>query len=117
MDINIINDLIADLEQAEETSLSNARNLSALYIVRNQMTNKDMIQSDVTKELHDILPSYKRYIDMKRRYQMQETTKESVLSYMKQLCIEIKEFIRTLYSSTDMPEERTMIQQMLKEIP
>lgn len=36
---------------------------------------------------------------------------------MKALCTEIKEFIQTLYSSTDTPQERDIIKEMIKEMP
>ena len=105
-----ITKMIEELEKAE-TSLSNIRNLSALYIVKNNLT-KDKIQD----ELDDILPSYIRYVNTKRKYQLHQTTEEDVYINMKQLCTEIKEFIHTLYSCTDTPREREMIKLMLKEI-
>ena len=116
MNLEMIEDLITELEQSE-MSLSNIRNLSALYTVRNQLLERSETADKVTLELSDILPSYRRYIDSKRSYQMKETTNnEAILSNLKQVCTEIKEFLQTLYSSTDMQEERTMIQKMLKEI-
>ena len=117
MDINIINNLIEDTENSE-TTLSNIRNLSALYNVRNiLLNNKEETQTQTETELKDILPSYLGYINIKRKYQLHKTTNENVIIAMKALCTEIKEFIQTLYSSTDTPQERDIIKEMLKEMP
>lgn len=115
MDINTINDLIKDTENGE-TTLSNIRNLSALYNVKNMiLNNKEETQTQT--ELKDILPSYLGYINIKRKYQLHKTTNENVIIAMKALCTEIKEFIQTLYSSTDTPQERDIIKEMIKEMP
>ena len=113
MDITQINQLISDLENVEP-SMSNIRNLSALYTVR---TNLSKVSVDtVTEELHDILPSYVDYISTKRKYQMHETSLEKVESDIQRLCKEIKEFLLILYRNTDTAEERECIIQMLKSI-
>lgn len=114
MNIQTINDLIDELEHGD-TSLSNIRNLSALYNVKSHLINKG-IEDSTTKELNDILPSYLKYIEMKRKYQMGEITEDAILSYLKYVCKEIKEFIRALYSGTDTPKEREIILTMLQEV-
>lgn len=114
MDINTVNALIDELEESD-TSLSNIRNLSALYTVKAHLLGTSNYDS-TTAELNDILPSYLQYIDAKRDYQMYKTTAKDVCINMQKLCKEIKEFIQTLYSNTDMPEERKIIEQMVKEI-
>lgn len=114
MDISTINDLIDELENGD-TSLSNIRNLSALYNVKSHLLGSNNYDS-TTKELSDILPSYLQYIDTKRRYQLHEITDELLYINMKELCREIKEFIQALYSGTDTPKERELIKQMIKEI-
>ncbi len=115
MDINTINNLIKDTENSE-TTLSNIRNLSALYNVRNiLLNNKEETRTET--ELKDILPSYLGYINIKRKYQLHKTTNDNVIIAMKALCTEIKEFIQTLYSSTDTPQERDIIKEMIKEMP
>ena len=112
MNIQEIDRMIDELETSE-TSLSNVRNLSALYVVKDNLTKGNDV---VTDELKDILPSYVKYIEVKRRYQLKEISEESVYINMKQLCREIKEFIKTLYSCTDTPRERDIIKQMIEEI-
>ena len=87
MKLEDINNLIDDLEEAEP-SLSNIKNLAALYNVRTNLLG--MVNPDRTsKELNDILPSYIKYIDTKRKYQIGELTKEAVHINMKELCLEI----------------------------
>ena len=114
LNITTINDLIDELENGD-TSLSNIRNLSALYNVKTHLLGSNNYDS-TTKELKDILPSYLQYIETKRKYQLKETTEEAVYINMKELCKEIKEFIQTLYSGTDTPKEREMIKQLIREI-
>lgn len=114
MNLETINELIDDLEQSD-TSLSNVRNLSALYNVKSHILgtkNYDVI----TKELSDILPSYLLYINLKKRYQLHEISEEGVYNSMKDLCKEIKEFIQTLFSGTDTDQERTLIKSFVKEL-
>ena len=114
MNISTINDLIDEMENGD-TSLSNIRNLSALYNVKSHLLGSNNYDN-TTKELSDILPSYLQYIDIKRRYQLHEITDELLYINMKQLCQEIKEFIQALYSGTDTPKERELIKQMVNEI-
>lgn len=115
MDIKTINELIRELESSE-TSLSNIRNLSALYNVRTYLLHNTIKTDNTTKELGDILPSYLGYIDTKRKYQLHEITDEAVYIAMSAVCKEVKEFVQTLYSGTDTPKERELIKQMIKEI-
>lgn len=111
MDITLINEMIDELEESE-TSLSNIRNLSALYNVKSHMRKED----NATKELSDILPSYLDYIDIKRQYQLHEMPPDAVYTAMCNVCKEIKEFIRALYSGTDTQKERDLITQMIREM-
>ena len=114
MDLSTINDMIDEIEQSE-TSLSNIRNLSALYAVKNHLVG-GKIYNNVVKELNDILPSYLQYIEVKRKYQLKEVTDEAVITYLNRVCIEIREFIQTLYSGTDMPKERELITNLINQL-
>lgn len=114
LNISTINDLIDELENGD-TSLSNIRNLSALYNVKTHLLGSNNYDS-TTKELKDILPSYLQYVETKRKYQLHEVSEEAVYINMKELCREIKEFIQTLYSGTDTPKEREMLKQMIEEV-
>ena len=114
MNISTINDLIDELEQSD-VSLSNIRNLSALYTVKYHLVGNVKFDK-VSAELNDILPSYIKYIDIKRKYQLHETTEDVLYINMKELCREVKEFIQALYSGTDTQTERDMLKQMIKEI-
>ena len=114
MNVSTLNDLIDELEQSD-MSLSNMRNLAALYTVKDHWIGNIKFDK-VSAELNDILPSYIKYIDVKRKYQLHETTEDAVYIHMKELCREIKEFMAALYSGTDTPKEREMIKQLIKEI-
>lgn len=111
MNISTINELIDELENGE-TSLSNVRNLSALYNVRTYLLGSKKFDR-TAKELNDILPSYLNYIDVKRKYQLKEITETGVLLQLGNVCKEINEFIHTLYSGTDTPEERKVIKDLI----
>lgn len=114
MDISTIDTMIKDLEESEVT-LSNIRNLSALYTVRNNL-KVDKVEDKVTEELNDVLPSYMQYVTVKREYQMGETSKEKIASYLMQVCKEVEDFIHALYSGTDTPEERELIRHLITNI-
>ena len=113
MSVQEINDLIADLEESD-SSLSNIRNLSSLYIVRKHLLENSM--DNVTNQLDDILPSYIEYVKIKRKYQLNELTEQAVYLSMQQVCKEIKEFLHILYSNTDTPKEREMIRNLIDHL-
>ena len=113
MDINIINDAIKTLELEDET-FDNVSELASLYIVRNNMTQ--MSFSNAEDELYDILPSYKKYVDCKRRYQLGQTNEGEVIHSLKLLSSEISEFILTLFSGTDMRKERLILIEEMQKI-
>lgn len=70
----------------------------------------------VKEELSDILPEYTKYREIKRKYQKKELTESAVILAMQNVCSEIRQFIQTLYSSTDMQEERNQIHKMLENL-
>lgn len=70
----------------------------------------------VIKEYEDILPSYKLYVDAKKRYQLGDMNENKVLEYLDCLCKEISEFLDILYSDTDMWKERKIINKTLTDL-
>lgn len=114
MDAVVINELIADLEKSE-SSLSNIRNLSALYTVRDKLVPQISIDN-TRKELDDILPSYIEYVTSKRRSALTLTSDEFVLINMQKLCKEINEFIHTLYTATNSEAERKVIKNLISDL-
>ena len=109
MDINIVNEMIDELIQCD-TTYQNIRDLAALYKVKEQFLKEEPpIPTPVEKELSDILPAYESYIECKKKYQLKETTKESLSEKIKLLCIEVFEFISIIYSNTETKEERAEI--------
>lgn len=120
MTLEVINDMIQDIEQSDN-SLSNARSLASLYILKSIKENDENLilkrsSSIVTKELDDILPSYNYYIDTKRRFQLKQLNEELVIEALKDVCREIKEFVQIIYSCTDMQTERDTIKEMLSDL-
>ena len=110
MKLDVINETINELEEAE-LSLSNIRNLAALYTVKTHMLGAQNYDG-TTRELGDILPSYLTYIEKKRLYQMHEIAEDAVLRALEALCNEINEFLRTLYSGTDTEQERHILKRI-----
>ena len=120
MTLEVINEMIQDIEQSD-ISLSNARSLASLYILKSIKENDENLilkrsSSIVAKELDDILPSYNYYIDTKRRFQLKQINEELVIEALKDVCREIKEFVQIIYSCTDMPIERDTIKEMLSDL-
>lgn len=110
MDINAIQDTIKELELGD-TTLQNVSDLANLYIVRDRLLN-----TDVKRELDDILPAYSDYVKVKQRYQKKEVSEGVVIKSLKYVCTEIEEFIDTLYKCTDMNKERKCIKDMINII-
>ena len=55
------------------------------------------------------------YCDRKGKYQMRELGSIPVLDSLSSLCFDLKRFIMTLYSTTDMEDERILIQDILED--
>ena len=139
LDLTLIDNTINELEMSD-TNFMNCERLASLYIIKSHFDNytnvpqdmpqditkadKDEIsleistntETSVQKELFDILPHYNMYCDKKRDYQLGKVGKDIVIQSMHLVCNEISEFLHTLYSSTDMQEERDLIMQMLDNL-
>lgn len=119
MTIDTIDKMIQDIEKSE-ISLSNARSLASLYILKlikeNRFYTLLNASDSVERELDDILPTYNYYVNTKRRYQLKELDSILVLEALKDVCQEIKEFLLILYRNTDMQEERAEIKEMLSDL-
>lgn len=113
MDVVAIEEAIEELENSE-TTVDNIKELSALYICRDHLmlSNHDAVES----ELEDIFPYYRKYRDIKRRYQLRQTNESEVAEGIKAVCRELTEFVETLYSGTDMNKERICIRKMLEKL-
>lgn len=113
MDIQVIEDAIRELEEADAT-VQNVEELADLYIVHDYLTKTECVA--VQEELSDILPSYRTYCTTKGRFQRNEVSDDAVICALESLCLEIKDFIRVLYSNTDMVKERRRITQLLEDL-
>ena len=109
MDIQIINENITILENSD-TTVDNVQELALLYIVRKGL--KSSLQTMVDGELKDVFPAYTKYIEAKRKFQLNEIDEFAMVKYMQLLCNEIKEFIETLYHTTDTRKERVILTEM-----
>lgn len=120
MNIGDINRTIEKLEKGS-TTFENCERLASLYIVREHQQNANLTvvnasEKGVINELNDILPSYSLYCNKKREYQMNRLGSNVVLKSLMDVCREILEFIHTMYSGTDLPEERDIIVETLSNI-
>ena len=109
MNIQEIENTIEELENGS-TTYDNCIKLSALYNVR------DNIKSDTEKELNDILPQFRMYVAVKRKYQLGELKDEDLIFAMKSMCRDIAEFIDTLYNNTELEEEREIMHNMVSNL-
>lgn len=124
LDIHEVDKTIHELEDGE-TTFSNCSKLADLYIVRKYFQTSQEMQEEyghkygdpkVKEELKDILPSYTEFCDLKKHYQMGEITEKPVLDSLRKMCNEIYEFMETLYSSTDMQEERDKLDTLITDM-
>ena len=113
LSITEINNTITELENGD-TTFANCQRLASLYIVRDKFPINHV--NAVEHELSDILPQYKNYCAVKRKYQLNELTVDAVINSISGVCKEIQEFIETLYGSTDTQEERERIKQMIQSL-
>lgn len=113
MDINVINNAITTLEN-EETTFDNVSELAMLYIVRDKMQNE--LMTGMSHSSNEILPTYKKYREIKTRYQLGQTDEGEVIRTTKLLCHEISEFLDNLFSCTDMLKERVLIIEETRKI-
>lgn len=110
MDIIEIQNTIKELEDGP-TTFDSCIKLASLYTVADKFTS-----DEVEEELDDILPAYKKFCNVKQAYQLGHTTMEAMLYELTLLSTEIQEFIETMYSSTNSPEERHIIVETLTNL-
>lgn len=114
-----LDNTISDLENSLQT-FTDCQRLADLYIIREYQKsalNSIVECSDgVYKELNDILPQYKNYCMIKKRYQLNELPKQTVVYAMKDVCKELGEFLHILYSNTDTQEEREEIKNLVANL-
>ena len=109
MNMQEIQDTIEELENGN-TTYDNCIKLSALYSVR------DNLKSDTEKELNDILPQFKMYVAVKKKYQLGELHREDLEFAIRSMCRDIEEFIETLYNNTELDSERATIHDMIERL-
>lgn len=110
LNIDEINNTIEKLEN-EDTTYANCSKLASLYIVRDHISNNDVI----IKEYNDILPSYNMYVNAKKDYQLHKVNITYVENALNTLCSEILDFLDILYSSCENAQEQDLIVSVVKE--
>lgn len=120
IDMQEVLNTIDELENMP-TTFDTCMKLASLYIVRDKykpplQTVVDTKYDEVKQELSDILPAYKKYCTIKRKFQLHEIPASAVITGIDMVCREIDEFIRTLYSSTDMIEERNALKNTIDRL-
>ena len=120
VDITIIEDTINELLNEAPTSFETCEKLAHLTIthdlLKSRLNRKPEGSERALDELHDILPSYYKYVDTKTRYQKYEVVEQMVVIAMQNLCDEITDFITTLYNNTESKAEREVIENMIEDI-
>lgn len=76
------------------------------------MTDFLMVDTVIT-EYNDILPSYYKYCEIKRKFQLNELPDNDIQPSILAVCKEVKEFLLILYNNTDTKNERELLQEML----
>ena len=116
LNLEEINNTIEQLENGD-TTFDACIKLASLYTVKEHISNNTIKSVDnVIDELNDILPAYTYYKEVKREYQLGNASETAIIKQINSVCKEISEFISTLYSGTDMLEERNIIIFMLSEL-
>lgn len=116
MNIEDVDSTIAKLEE-DDTTFENCEKLASLYIVREYyLRSLNEPGNEVEDEIKDILPQYKKYVELKKKYQLSEISEKPIENSIKLVCKEIEELIRVLYRCTDMPIEREYIKKMLNNL-
>ena len=119
LSLDEIDGMITELENTLQ-SFTDLQRLADLYIIKDAQKsrlNSIVDTSNVTlQELNDILPQFKNYCMIKKRYQLNELPKQTVVYAMKDVCKELNEFVHILYSNTDMQEEREEIKNLIANL-
>ena len=109
MNIEEIQSEIKTLER-DATTFSNVSKLASLYIVNERLQNgTQAIVDGIQRELNDILPAYRKYVEVKRECQLKNTDKTALIDSIQLVCKELQEFILILYNNTECEECRNLI--------
>ena len=119
LSLDEIDGMITELENTLQ-SFTDLQRLADLYIIKDaqkkRLTSLANTNDATLQELNDILPQFKNYCMIKKRYQLNELPKQTVIYAMKDVCKELNEFVHILYSNTDTPEERTEIENFIQNL-
>ena len=94
--------------EQETPTIDNCKILASLYTCLDHMDAEEG-----EEELTDIIPAYRKYAEVKRKYQLHEVAEVELLRAAKIVCIETTEFLSMLYSGSDTEEERELIRDIV----
>ena len=124
LDMEQIEATIKELENGT-TTFDNCLKLASLYIVQEHLNDANLTavhhpetgdKDEVLKELNDIFPQYHEYVEAKKLYQLKQAPHELVLDKLGYVCKELEEFVNVLYTSTNSPEERLIMEGTLTKM-
>lgn len=120
LNLEEIDSTINELENST-TTFETCSKLSTLYIVRDHLQNAvqeslDASEDKTEDETINVLPSYVRYLEVKRKYQLHETTEDIIVIQLNNVCKELDNFLHLLYSSTDTVNERTVLKNLIANL-
>lgn len=117
LDMETIENTIDELEHGD-TTFDSCLNLASLYIIKENFRNgrysrTKNAENSTISELVDILPMYRKFCEIKRKYQLREQPKEMVIEAIQNVCVEIREFIMTMFYYADIEEEKEEIKSLI----
>ena len=112
LDIDEIKNAVEQLEN-QPITFDTCQKLANLYAIlehADKQSSHDADSEDI------ILPHYSKYCELKGKYQMRELGSVPVLDSLAALCFDFEKLILTLYSTTDMEDERIIITESLTNL-
>lgn len=102
------NDIHASIRyyEQEQPTIENCKILASLY------TCLDHFVDNTEKELTEIIPAYKKYAEIKKKFQLHEISEEILLNSAKIVCRETIEFLELLYRCSDTEREREVFKSL-----
>ena len=119
-----IQEIYEEIEILENSDLTrqNALDLASLYVIKGEYEKLKfdgitcVKSSDTETELNDILPSYERYVNSKRNYQLGMGNDDTVIEDFNLLCLEISEFLMSLHCSLTTVKEKKLFKNTMEKI-
>ena len=127
-------ELLREIEELEnkQPTYQTCEKLSTLYIIYDHLYGEKSNSRDfevmkysyssspepktANENKKTLLPSYYSYVEAKEQYQYGDASKEKIIRSFDVLARELKTFFKTLYSNTDTPEEREILNRLIDSL-